>query len=396
MRRIRDGIAAETEALAELFPKSLVRSRADSISCEILPLAEACRFLELEAERILAPRLLRTAARPFWLRRVGVEIRREPWGLTLIIAPANYPLFLAGVQMMQAVVAGNAVVVKPGRGGGPILNRLAELAFEAGISRELITVLDEQVDSAIEAIDRGVDKIVMTGSVASGRAVLRRAAEHITPAVLELSGNDALFVQESADLVRAARSVAFGVQLNGGDTCIAPRRIFVHCAVADEFRALLRELEEQAGARWRQVEMVVVSNDTEALTLAGDNPHALGAAIFGQECEAKRLAGKIRAGVVVINDVIVPTADPRVPFGGRGLSGFGSTRGEQGLLEMTTPKAIVVQRARRLRHLEAVPRNPEELFAAYMLAAHSSGWTKRLAAWRNLVRAAYRLREKNG
>jgi acyl-CoA reductase-like NAD-dependent aldehyde dehydrogenase len=385
VRRIRDRLAADVTTLVDCFPKRLIRSRADSITCEILPLAEACRFLEREAVRVLASRALSSSGRPLWLSRVKVQVQREPLGLVLIIGASNYPLFLAGVQTLQALVAGNAVLLKPGREGGAVLNRFAELVISAGVPADLITVLDEQVASAEDAIDRGVDKIVLTGSVESGRAVLRRAARHITPVILELSGRDSVFIQASADTEKAARAIAFGLQLNGGETCIAPRRVFVHSAVAHQFEASLRPILD-ADSEDRSIEMITVDSDDQAIALAAENPYALGAVIFGRGPDAARLAEKIRAGVIVINDMIVPTADPRVPFGGSGLSGFGTTRGEQGLLEMTKLKTVVVQQAKRLRHMEAPPPNAEALFSAYLAAAHRSGWRERFSALQNLAR----------
>jgi acyl-CoA reductase-like NAD-dependent aldehyde dehydrogenase len=395
VRRIRDAVAVQAKELINLFPSSLFRSRSDCITCEILPLAEACRFLELEAERILAPRQLSTTSRPFWLRRVAVEVRREPLGVILIIGPANYPLFLAGVQVLQALVAGNAVLLKPGRGGGRLLEKLAELAFSAGVPRRLITVLNEQADSAIQAIDEGVDKIVITGSVHSGRAVLRRAAERITPTIVELSGDASAIVQASADLMKAARAIAWGLRLNGGETCIAPRRVLVHSEVAEEFKTLLRAFMGETASGQAPIQVIAVSGDDEALALANANEYGLAAAIFGNEWSARRVAVKIRAGVVVINDMIFPTADPRVPFGGRGLSGFGITRGQEGLLEMTTAKAVITQRAKKLRHLEPLPGKAEELFTAYLEAAHRCGWAKRVKAWWHMASAVRESAEKS-
>ena len=217
----------------------------------------------------------------------------------------------------------------------------------------------------------------MTGSVESGRAVLRGAAEQIIPVTAELSGFDAVFVQPGADLERAAAAIAFGRNLNGGDTCIAPKRIYAHESVAP----FLADLQAS------DVRVVPVRDDDEALEFASRSPYALGATIFGEESSARQLASRINAGVVVINDMIVPTADPRVPFGGRCWSGFGTTRGAAGLLEMTTPKAIVVQRGKRLRHLEPMPPNAENFFLAYLSASHSQTLTSRLKGWLRFIRA---------
>lgn len=366
------------------FPSSLARTRADSLTAEIIPLAEACRFLEVEAEHILVAGKTSSRGRPVWLRTVDVEVRREPFGVVLLVGPSNYPLFLIGVQTLQALVAGNAVILKPGRQSAPVARAFAELTDEAGLPSGLLTVLDESAEAATIAIQSGVDKVVLTGSVQSGRAVLRTAAEHLIPSAVELSGCDAVFVQAGADLERAARAIAFGTKLNGGETCIAPRRIFVHESIAHLFLAVTRDSE---------ISVVPVKDDEQALELAARSPYALGATIFGEESSARKFAARVNAGVVVINDMIVPTADPRVPFGGRGWSGFGTTRGAAGLLEMTTPKAIVVQRGKRLRHLEALPHDAEEFFLAYLSANHQEGWGKRLQGWRRFINAISRSRK---
>jgi acyl-CoA reductase-like NAD-dependent aldehyde dehydrogenase len=279
---------------------------------------------------------------------------------------------------VQALVAGNAVLVKPGRESGPVARMFAVLAHEAGLPSELLSVLDESVASGTAALHSGVNKVVLTGSVESGRAVLRNAAEQLVPATVELSGLDAVFVQSGADVRRAVNAITFAARLNGGQTCIAPRRIFVHHSIAESLRAELEPCH---------IPLTAVRDDDEALELAARSPYALGATIFGEEASARALAARINAGVVVVNDMIVPTADPRVPFGGRGWSGFGTTRGAAGLLEMTIPKAVVMQRGKRLRHLESMPPDAEELFLAYLAASHAEGIGGRYQGWRRLIKA---------
>ncbi len=300
IRKLRDRIAARAETLLDAFPTHLSRTRADSLTAEIIPLAEACRFLELRATRILATEKISTQGRPLWLGDVHVEVRHEPHGVVLIIGPSNYPLFLIAVQAVQALVAGNAVLIKPGRGGGPVARAFANLASEAGLPADVLVVLDETVEAASDALQSGVNKVVLTGSVQSGRAVLREAARQVIPVTAELSGSDAVFIQRGADVQRAAAAVAFGTTLNGGETCIAPRRVYVHKSLADSFRAALSD---------PQVSITAVDDDDEALDLASRSHFALGATVFGEEASARRLAARINAGVVVINDMIVPTAD---------------------------------------------------------------------------------------
>ena len=102
------------------------------------------------------------------------------------------------------------------------------------------------------------------------------------------------------------------------------------------------------------------------------------------EAAAQLLAGRVQAGAVVINDLIVPTADPRLPFGGRGRSGFGVTRGAEGLLEMTAPKVITVRRGKSLPHLDPPHAADAELFHAYIQTVHAGAWRNRLAGVKKL------------
>jgi acyl-CoA reductase-like NAD-dependent aldehyde dehydrogenase len=296
---------------------------------------------------------------------VAHEIRREPHGVVLVLAPSNYPFFLPAVQVLQALAAGNAVLVKPGENG-------AEAAFEiqarfcgAGFPQGLIQILGESPEHGAEAIELGVDKIVLTGSARTGAAVLAQAAETLTPCTMELSGNDAVFVMDDADAVLAAECVAYGVRLYGGRTCIAPRRVFVwESRVGDFRRELMRaggkdvrvvnDLDSDGAFGEPFVSVIPVPGPAEALRQYQNSDHRLGASIFARDlAKARQFAETLDAGSVCINDLIVPTADGRLPFGGRKRSGFGVTRGAEGLLEMTVTKTISVRAGKFRPHLNA-------------------------------------------
>src|SRR4051794_16095889 len=130
VRRARQLIARDCEALAATLLHR--RTAVETLVTEVLPLVEAARFLERTAESLLAPRILRHG-RPLWLLGVRAEVRREPLGVVLTLAPSNYPLFLPGVQILQALTAGNAVCAKPAPGCAEPLRRLAALLAEAGL-----------------------------------------------------------------------------------------------------------------------------------------------------------------------------------------------------------------------------------------------------------------------
>jgi len=117
-------------------------------------------------------------------------------------------------------------------------------------------------------------------------------------------------------------------------------------------------------------------------------PYALTVSIFGNESEARNLATKLRAGSVLINDLIVPTADPRVSFGGRGASGYGTTRGAEGLLEMTAPKTVSVQHAKSIRNWLPTTAKHEPLFEGMIRSSHGLNWIERLRGLRQLITAS--------
>jgi acyl-CoA reductase-like NAD-dependent aldehyde dehydrogenase len=445
-------LAENSERLAFASANPRQRPIAETLTAEVIPLADACKFLERQAARLLAPRKLGRTGRPIWLNGVHTEIRREPLGVVLIIAPSNYPLFLPGVQVLQALTAGNAVLLKPGTNGTPAAVALAELVQHAGFDHHLLQVLPESIDAVRGALDGGVAKVVLTGSANTGAAVLAELAPRLIPATMELSGCDAVFIRADADLDLAVRALTFGLRLNNGATCIAPRRVFVHRSVATEFegrlanalptdtantaplplRPELRHALEDAlahGAHFISgkllftgdcvpplvvagattamrllhedvfapiMSLITVTDDHEAIELARQCPYALGATVFSRdEASAREFAQRIRAGLVIINDVIVPSADPRIPFGGRGRSGFGVTRGADGLLEMTAPKVVSVRRSKYLPHLDAEGDNDGELFQSFLLLAHGRGFTKRFQALKNIFRLGCNRRPSN-
>jgi len=449
LKRARHIFAKSTSDLCDAVSPDLTRNAADTRVAEILPLLEACRFLEREAAKILGPKRLGRRGRPFWLAGVSSEVHRVPMGRILVIAPSNYPLFLPSVQVLQALAAGNSVVWKPGRGGRAMALLFAAIMREAGLPAGLLAVTDESVAAAQQTIAAGVDKVFFTGSAAVGRELLRQLADTLTPCVAELSGCDAVFILPSADLSRVVQALAFGMRLNGSATCMAPRRVFLidadderrphfvgmlltaldwiqgvtlpehvqrelHILIDDAVRAGA-QVHGELNAEQRPIlvtgvtpAMLVTQTDIfapilatmdardaqEAIALYEACPYALTASIFGNEREGRALAAKITAGTVAINDLIVPTVDPRVPFGGRRDSGFGVTRGTEGLLEMTAAKTISVRRGRSTRHFDATIPAHEELFDGVINMSHRARWSERLAGLRQMLRAARKLSRK--
>ena len=441
---VRHALAQEADTVIAAVGDRFDRGPAETLTTEIIPLADAARFIERCAARVLAPRHFGAGGRPAWLWGVRGTVRRVPLGVVAIIAPGNYRLLLAGVQILQALAAGNAVIVKPAPGASAPLVWLRAALIAAGLPSALFQIIAEDQAAGEALASAAIDKLHLTGSAATGRAVAGRLAARTVPAVLELSGNDAVFVLAGADIDRAARAIVWGMGLNGGATCIAPRRVFV---VRGRFEALASALRMglanaparavAAGPRATAVTRIAAARaagwdvlgtppapgvinmapcvlashamsepplpgdlfapvatlqpiDTidEAIAIDHGADHALGAAVFGDPAEAGALAQRLHAGVVTINDVIAPTADPRAPFAGAKASGHGTTRGVEGLLAMTRPQTVLTRHGTARPHLAPASVHDAGLFKAYLAIAHGKGLKQKLAALKTAIRAA--------
>lgn len=436
----------------------------ETITSEIFPLADTAKWLHRRAHRVLAPRRQQSGT-PRWLGRLRSTVYRDPFGLVLILGTGNYPLFLPGAQVLHALAAGNAVVIKPAPNCEKITMLLLEILSMAGVPMELTVMLDSSVDSATTAMQCGVDLTILTGSHRTGQAVLRNLSESVTPAVMELSGCDSVFLLRNADMQRVCDLIVFGLRLNGGATCMAPRRVFVQSDQLAEFQHLLCErLESPEQFSWktripsvtaRQLDaclqdaiklgasilsapqwnpasrnldseiheqghvvitnvrpemricsvdlfapltmIVPVSNIEEAILANESCPYALTSAIFGPAEEATQLAQRITAGFVSVNDLIVPTADPSLPFGGRKASGYGVTRGEEGLLGMTTPKVISHRIGRWLPHANLPHPSDEALLDGLLQLSHHQRLGGKVQGLMQMMRAVLeRNKRKDG
>lgn len=445
LRNLRLHLAESAQSLLDAFPRQMNRTPADSLSSELVPLLDACRFLEKEAKQILAVKHLGRRGRPFWLSGLESSVERVPHGTVLVIGPANYPLFLPGVQVLQALAAGNAVVWKPGTGGERLARIFNQEALESGLPEGVLRVTNDSVEAGMLELERHPDKVYFTGSSSTGQSVLKRAAELVIPVVAELSGCDAAILLADADTTLAADALEFSMRLNGSSTCMAPRRLFMLGKNHDAFlgdlcnrfarmepnetephsRRALDHMLENAREHGAQVigdsgtifiKPILVLNGTPAMSLAKTDlglpvlivlqaggideliamhfqcPYALTAAIFGGRAESQALAAKLKAGSILINDLIVPTADPRVPFGGRGASGYGVTRGAEGLLEMTVAKVIAVRSGTTRRHFAATTKAHEALFHGAIAMVHGRTWAKKWKGLRQMVVASRNLK----
>ena len=413
VRRFGRLLAADVDIFVDLAARELDKPEWETVAAELLPTIASCRWHGRRAHRVLADR--RLGDRPWWLLGQSSVSRRVPLGRVGIIATWNYPIQLLGVQLVQAVMGGNRVVVKPSERSPRTQARLLELARHAGLDEHELDVRSPDREAGAALLEEPeLDHVVFTGSTAVGRHVAIACAERLISSTMELSGCDSVVVLPDADPVLAARAAWAGLLMNHGQTCMAPRRILVHESIASDFGAaivplaagapLRRLVDRSAADRHRELVADAVRRGARLASLVDDprddevvraqvaldcpvDAEAFSSDHFGplvvtsswrtQEelVDLHRRGGKYLAtsvftrdhrkaddlvealggGIVTVNDTIVPFAHPASTLAPFGDSGWGASQGIEGLMAMTRP--VIVSRTGRLR---IPPGEPDE------------------------------------
>lgn len=219
-RRHRDEIS---RAIASDFG---YRADAESRLAEVATVLQAIRHARRHLRRWMRPR---RAAVPWRLKPGRARVHRQPLGVVGIIAPFNYPWNLAMLPAVDALAAGNRVLIKPSE-HTPVTSALMARLAERYFSAEELWVVEGGIGVAKAFAALPFDHLLFTGGGRIGREVARAAAANLTPVTLELGGKTPAIVADDADLTRAAERIAFGKWLNAGQTCIAPDHVLVASA----------------------------------------------------------------------------------------------------------------------------------------------------------------------
>jgi len=212
------------------------KPRAEALG-ELTATCDALEFYAKRARRLLADRTVPVHL----MKSKRLRISYRPLGVVAIITPWNFPFLLAANPSLQALVAGNAVLLKPSE-VTPFSGRLLEELFEAaGLPDGVFQVLHGDGETGAALVDAAVDKVSFTGSVSTGRKVAEACARRLVPCTLELGGKDPMLVCEDADLDRAARGAVYGAFANAGQVCVSTERVYVVDSVADEFTSKVVE-----------------------------------------------------------------------------------------------------------------------------------------------------------
>ncbi|MCB9728732.1 MAG: aldehyde dehydrogenase family protein [Deltaproteobacteria bacterium] len=237
MDRLLGVLLARQDAIVARVMGETGRSRMETFFMEIFAACDTVNFHARRGPKILADQSVGLHL----LRMKKAKIVYRPLGVVGIITPWNGPFILSLNPTVQAVMAGNAVIIKPSE-VTPFSGQLVEDLFrEAEFPEHLVQVLLGDGETGAALCEAGVDKISFTGSVATGRKVGETCGRNLIPCTLELGGKDPMLVCADADLERAAGGAVFGAFMNAGQYCSSTERVYVVDAVADRFTDLVVE-----------------------------------------------------------------------------------------------------------------------------------------------------------
>lgn len=205
----------------------------EALLTEVLVVLDAARFLIDNAYTILREEKLPHGN--FAMKSKSGRILHEPYGVVGIISPWNYPFSIPATEVMAALIAGNAVVLKPSELTPLIALELQTLLGEAGVPDDIFQVLPGEGETGAALVKSEIDKLIFTGSMSTGRRIAQIAAERLLPVVLELGGKDPMLVLEDADVDVASSGAVWGAFMNTGQTCLSVERCYVHRSLYPTF-----------------------------------------------------------------------------------------------------------------------------------------------------------------
>ena len=228
-------ILKELDEIAFLISMETGKPVAEAISLELTPALDLMQYFARKTANLLSPR--RISVGQYWtMGRSSYEIYK-PIGVIGIISPWNFPWATPLGEVVMALMAGNAAVLKPSELTPLTGIKIKEVLGRAGLPDGVLEVVTGDGSTGAALVGAGVDKIMFTGSVATGRRVAEAAAKYLIPVVLELGGKDPMIVLDDAHVINAARGAVWGAFANCGQSCSSVERCYVQEGIADQFIA---------------------------------------------------------------------------------------------------------------------------------------------------------------
>ena len=430
LRAVARGVREHADEIADSIVAETAKPRTEAIANELYTAVDHALWLARCAPRVLGDERVRFNQLHLKTKRAWLVY--EPLGAVAAITPWNIPFGIPFAIVANAVAAGNGVVLKPSELTPLTAEWVPRLFEEAGAPSGLVQVVQGEAPVGEALVgDPGIAKVFFTGSVPVGRRVAAAAGARGCPVVLELGGKDPMVVFADADLERALAGALFASFLNAGQACVSAERIYVERPVHDEF---VRRLEESARAlelggevgpliSERQREAVerltparrperggwfleptvvrgplpdreifgpVVSvepfdGEDGAVQRANDSEFGLAASVWSRDlAKADRVARRIEAGMVWVNDFGYSFSTGQAAWGGVKSSGFGRSSSKHGLYECTQVKYLDSDRG-RLRPAWWFPYDDEteRALRATLDVLYGEGLERWRAAWRH-------------
>ena len=285
VRRFQQILLERKTDIARRITQEAGKPLVEALLTEVLVVLDAARFLIDNAFAILREEKLPHGN--LALKAKSGRILHEPYGVIGIISPWNYPFSIPATEAMAALVAGNAVVLKPSELTPLIALELQALLGEAGVPDDVFHVLPGEGATGAALVGSEIDKLVFTGSVGTGRRIAQIAAERLLPVVLELGGKDPMLVLEDADVDVASSGAVWGAFVNAGQTCLSVERCYVH-------RSLYPAFVDACCAKARKLR---VGNGMDPATEIGPMIHERQVRVVESQVEdAKQRGARVLAG----------------------------------------------------------------------------------------------------
>src|SRR5580704_2210619 len=233
IREFQSKLHARKSEIAAAITREAGKPLAEAITTEVLVVLDAARFLIENAGRLLRDEPVPHGNLATKLKRG--RLLREPHGVIGIISPWNYPFSIPATETLAALVAGNAVVLKPSELTPLVALELASLLHAAGVPKDVFQVVIGEGPAGAALLDSSIDKLVFTGSVATGKRIAAAAAERLLPVVLELGGKDPMLVLDDANVDVASSAAVWGAFVNAGQTCLSVERCYAHRSLYETF-----------------------------------------------------------------------------------------------------------------------------------------------------------------
>ena len=307
MLRVRAYLVLHAERISEVISKDNGKTRVDALATEVLPAAMAVDYYSKHAKKFLKTRYL--CPGNILLLNKFSKIVRIPYGVVGVISPWNYPFSIPFSEVIIALLAGNAVVVKTAS-ETQWVGRILEECFSAGgLPQGIFNYVNIPGRLAGGALlKNGIDKLFFTGSMAVGKELMAKAGETLTPLVLELGGNDAMLVCDDADLFRATSGAVWAGFQNSGQSCGGVERIYVHEKIYESFLQLLKKKVEALRVGFDlnfTVDIGAMTTEGQVSMVKSHIEDALtkGAVIYARSAPAEAEGSKTIVPVMVLTEV---------------------------------------------------------------------------------------------